>query len=435
MTIKQYVNLPTDYDKNHGNRVKIEVNASQLTEKDIQRAEWWIEPDANNQDEKYLSRFQRARMRWENTRNHGDKFHNFFLLPHVGGDKYVVKCSKRGDRSSPKDSEEIETWRKLFYTVHYMNAQCQQFATSLQPDFEAAFEEAFVEIEHVKSIKTLVDEPHTESSLALTHLYKTRPRLADRPHHIRLVLINNLYEPEDKRYRLRTTDKVKVVNIRDFLVPKRSIKSVKARPVNQKRWYTLTRHTTKTGDKQVTIRLEDYSTIKKALADGTEIELVIKLRVRGEYCGHSIGNFCCVRIKEPGTAAERKAMVLQTITHEIGHGCQQVVRFEKQYDGDGNATGLGWRNPKWHTNDEGGQGPHCTTGAKLIPNVNAAGDVLEDTTSGNHWAYDAGVLCTMYYRGESHVDVDGKFCDNCIERFIRTDLGTRQMRKQGWTRY
>ena len=87
MTIKQYVNLPIDYDENHGRRLKLEVEASELTEADIQRTEWWIEPHADNHEKNYLSRFQRCRLRWPNTRNRNDKFNNFLELPHVGGDK------------------------------------------------------------------------------------------------------------------------------------------------------------------------------------------------------------------------------------------------------------------------------------------------------------------------------------------------------------
>lgn len=435
MTIKQYVNLPIDYDENHGRRLKLEVEASELTEADIQRTEWWIEPHADNHEKNYLSRFQRCRLRWPNTRNRNDKFNNFLELPHVGGDKYVVKCSKRDDRSSPVELEEIETWRKVFYTVHCMNNDCKTTFNSLKDRFEAAFLDGFLELDNRAIDDTLVDEEHTLSSNALTHLYRRRPRLADRPFHLRLVVLNNVYEPEANEYEETTTDGVFTHQVDGYLVPNRPIRTIQARPADHHGWRTVTRNTTVTSDDELTIRLEDNSAIKRALDAGKDIVVRIRVRERGDYLGHSIGNFCCVRIDEEGTPAERATTILQTLTHEIGHSCQQVVRSERRYDDDGNPTSPVERNAMWHTDNEGGQGPHCKTNAHLISNIAANGDELEDTTSGNHWDWLSGTLCTLYYRDHDEVDADGKFCDSCKPLLARTNLGARKMRLEGWNRY
>lgn len=428
--IKQFINLPTNAEENQGSRINLEVEAGNLSDEDIARAEWWVEPvGSDNQDEKYLSRRARAQLRWPNTRNRRDKFINRLSLPHVGGDKYVVKCSKPGDRSTFVALEEIQTWRKLYYTVHYMNNDCRTFFNDLKTKFEAAFEEAFIELENVDNIQTLVDEAHTRSTNSLNHLYRRRPRLANRPFHLRLVVLNNIYESENNQY---TVSSVGDLSLSFFglidhttdkgLDPRRPIRSVHARRRGTRRWTNITRHATKTGDRTITIRVADHSRFDK----NQDVDLRIRTRERDEYLGHSIGNFCCVRINESGTLAERKITVLQTLTHEVGHGCQQVVRRERLYNATGGSNG--WEiNAKWHTNNFGGQGPHCSINAKTAASTT--------TSSGQTYVWDSGTLCTMFFSDESHVDADGKFCTECKPRLARVNLGSRQMRRQGWGRY
>lgn len=425
--IKQYVNLPVDQDENHGSRFNLEVDTGNLSNEDVARAEWWIEPVGNdNQDQKYLSRLGRARLRWPSTRNRNDKFRNILSLPHVGGDRYEVKCSKLGDRSNPVVLEEIQTWRKIFYTIHYMNNDCRDFFNDLKTRFEAAFEESFIELENADNIQTLVDEPHTRSTNSLNHLYRRQPRLDNRPFHLRLVVLNNIYERENNQYVDTTTDAVYVHVTDEGLDPIRPIRSVQAKRSDRSSWISVTRNSTKTGDAEITVRLEDNRQIKKALDDGHDIDIRIRTCERDEYLGHSIGNFCCVRINESGTLAQRKTTVLQTLTHEVGHGFQQVVRRERTYDAPGNASG--WENnPKWHTNNFGGQGPHCWTNAKIA--------VSTDTSSGQTYVWDSDTLCTMFFRDDRKVDADGKFCVECKPRLTRANLGARQMRRQGWGRY
>lgn len=425
--IKQYVNLPQDLDNNHGSRFNLEVETDNLADEDVARAEWWIEPVGNdNQDDKYLSRRGRARLRWASSRNRSDKFSNLLYLPHVGGDKYIVKCSKQGDRSSPVELEEIQTWRKLFYTVHYMNNECRDFFNALKARFEAAFVSGFIELENVGNLQTLVDEAYTRSTHSLNHLYRRRPPLENKPFHLRLVVLNDLYERENNQYVDTTTDAIYIHTTDAGLDPSRPIRSVHAKRADRRSWVSVTAHSSKTGDNQITVLLENHNSIKQALDDGHDIDIRIRTREREGYLGHSIGNFCCVRINESGTLAQRRATVLQTLTHEVGHGCQQVIRRERIYNTAGNATG--WENnPKWHTDNFGGQGPHCWTNAKTAASTS--------TDSGQTYVWDSGTLCTMFFRDDSKVDNDGKFCSECEPRLNRVDLGARKMRQQGWNRY
>jgi hypothetical protein len=133
-----------------------------------------------------------------------------------------------------------------------------------------------------------------------------------------------------------------------------------------------------------------------------------------------------VRINETGTPAQIQTTILQTFTHEVGHGFQQAIRRERTYNAAGNADG--WdNNATWHTDNFGGQGPHCSTNAVLGPDP--------DTTSGQSYRHGAGTLCTMFYRDDPAVDAAGKFCANCLPRLKRVKLGAAEMRRQGWDWY
>lgn len=113
--IKQYVNLPQDPAEHHGADLPLEVEASNVSADNVRYAEWWIEPNGDNTPERYLSRRQRAHLQQRITRNRRDHFANTLSLPHVGGDRYDIKCSKRNDRNSAVTIDTVETWRKLFF--------------------------------------------------------------------------------------------------------------------------------------------------------------------------------------------------------------------------------------------------------------------------------------------------------------------------------
>jgi hypothetical protein len=134
--------------------------------------------------------------------------------------------------------------------------------------------------------------------------------------------------------------------------------------------------------------------------------------------GYSLANLCVVRTVDGLTD------VLQTFTHEVGHGVGQTVRTEPRWDpGTGNPLAADI-NPNWHTDPYGGRGDHCTTCAALT-DVN----VPPGLTTGQVYAYSgAGTLCTMFFKGESHVDPDGKFCtDACVDRLKRVNCNSATM--------
>ncbi len=428
--IRQYVNLPSRARDHHGARVRLEVQGANLGPNRVGVTEWWVEPvGADNTELRYLSAGQRARMRTPHARNRHNAFQNTLLLPHVGGDKHKPRCSKRGDRAHPVEIEEIETWRKIYYTVHWMNAQCLATFNAVKGRFEGAFQQAFIELEMKRTVQTLVDEPRTRSTNALTHLYATHPPLPDKPFHLRIVVLNDIFDVENARYsETSVTNKVTVITTDRPLSDARGapwLRYSQAR-IRRGRWFSIRGLTRKTADDEITIDVSANRRLSAAIDAGTRVDLRVGVRERDHYLGHSLGNFCCVRINESGTPAAIQQTILQTFTHEVGHGFQQVVRRERTYNGAGNASG--WENnPTWHTDEFGGQGPRCNTNATLVA------DPDNSTDSGMIYRYGgAGILCTMFFSDESHVDASGRFCASCEPRLKRVKLGAAEMRRQGW---
>ncbi|AKJ01557.1 hypothetical protein ATI61_103268 [Archangium gephyra] len=428
---KQYVNLLRDAAKHHGAKVTLEVKASNLGTKKVGETDWWVEPVGGaNVDPKYLSAVARVRLLRKTVRNKANAFRNTLQLPHVGGDKYKVRCSKKGTRAGALECEQFQTWRKIYYTVHWMNADCQRLFNRVKGRFQDAFKKAFIELEQASTHKTLVDERRTRSSNALTHLYHRSPPLANKPFHLRIVVVNDLFDVESGDYdELGVSHAVTTIHTDlplSDITPTHWLRLALARVEPTGAWLNIRGLVKKVSEREISVDVSRNKQLVHALQNGQTLQLRVGTREREHYLGHSIGNFCCVRINETGTRAQVQRTILQTFTHEVGHGFQQVVQRERLHDATGNATG--WENnPTWHTDNYGGQGPHCSTNATLIPDPS--------TPSGQTYAHSAGTLCTMFFSDNSKVDAAGHFCPNCLPRLKRVNLGETQMRAQGWGVY
>ncbi|MDQ3002771.1 MAG: hypothetical protein M3Y08_16105 [Fibrobacterota bacterium] len=429
--IKQYVNLPNNAANHYGKTLNLVVEANQLADENTAYTEWWVEATgADNVDTKYLSASARAHMRY-NTRHHsGTRFRNTLLLPHVGGEKYQVKCSKRGDRSSPVEMEEIETWRKIFYTLHWMNNACNDTFNAVKDRFKSAFEEAFVELEEKAAMQTLLDETNTRATDVLPHLYNSHPVLADRPWHLRIVVLNDIYDLVEQRHAATgVPDIMRQVEVGRPLADRTAddwLVSARAKKEPHGSWVNIRALCTKDDDTHFTFDMSANVSFQAHFDNGGTFNIQIRTRERNHYLGHSIGNFVCVRINEDGTPAAIEQTILQTFTHEVGHGFQQVIRRERIHNAAGHFTS--WEtNLDWHTNDHGGQGPHCRHDAEEV--------VSATTTSGMTFASNGSTLCTMFFSDNDDVDVDGKFCAACLPRLRRANLGRAKMIGQDWNDY
>ncbi len=436
----QYVNLPYDEDERQGSYINYEVEASELAGDDIGHTEWWIDavpPDNPTQppnvDQKYLSRAQRARVRNGQVRNRRERFRNRVYLPHVGGDVYKIMCNQRGERGNDDlEVDEVITYRKLFYTVHLMNDACETEFNAVKDQMEAAVDEGYVELENVTTDRTRVDEAHTRSTNALTHLYNRRPRLSDRPFHLRVVILNDIYERKTRNFNAAgisgashtytpTTSGGEVFHLQN-----NGIVWVRARINGTGPWRDVTRYATQNTDVSVTVRLtgdDSHARTRRAIADGGTVNLRFRLKVRDSYNGHSIGNFVCVRIRDDTGATRNRNGVLKTLVHEVGHGCQQAVRRERLYNANGIATGRE-TNALWHTDNRGGRGNHCSHNCTLV-NVGSRQEYRANAGS---------VPCVMIFYGVNTV-VDGKFCPTCLPRVRRANMNSANMRRRSWHRY
>ncbi len=180
----------------------------------------------------------------------------------------------------------------------------------------------------------------------------------------------------------------------------------------------------KVDSKHVKVLLHNDAELNANLERGKRVTVSVQLGLLegGGCCGYSIGNFVVCR------SVDTETSILQTFTHEIGHGLQQVVKTVNKYKANGSADGTE-TNATWYTDDHGGQGPHCKTNCKEVDSTK--------TTSGKTYKHDTGKpkLCTMYHADDANVDPDGKFCDSCAGYLRRTNLGAAAMRQKGWERY
>lgn len=185
----------------------------------------------------------------------------------------------------------------------------------------------------------------------------------------------------------------------------------------------------KVSDTEVKLELHGDIKLNDAIDRGKKVKVQPKLGLMVDSCcGYSIGNFVVVRIAEDPNRLE--SCILQTFTHEIGHGLQQAAKRWKLYDGSGSSTGNVEKNAIWHTDDKGGQGPHCWHNAKEI-------DSNGKTTSGKTFEWDSakGKLCTLFFRDDKNVEAAGKFCPTCLENLRKTNLSEKAMRDKGWANY
>ncbi|MFT5659288.1 MAG: hypothetical protein ACI9KN_002571 [Gammaproteobacteria bacterium] len=91
-----------------------------------------------------------------------------------------------------------------------MNDDWRSFLSDLKAKFENVYKDSFIEFEVVAETSTLVDEPHTPTSNTFNHLYNSTPALANRPFHLRLVVLNNISEAENNNYLINSGDDERV---------------------------------------------------------------------------------------------------------------------------------------------------------------------------------------------------------------------------------
>jgi hypothetical protein len=420
---KWYVNLPYDPKKSQGGSVPLRAKPSGSGDEAPWIAKWEVVPEGgSNTESKYLSLAARAQTADKfSLASKDDRFRTRLHLPQVGGDCYKVKCSKP-DGSGTQEIGPFETWRKIFVSVHYMDAAALAIFNTLKPKVKAVFEKVFVELvfEPAAPTKTLVAEPWTCATPSnLPHLYSVAATpLTQRPHHLRLALVTELFDKKTETYGPLEVRKANctAAGIRRYHFGRPLGWAAADSGCSRCRvslggalpWREITGLVKKAGADDLEVDLKSDAAAWGALSAGNPVWLYIETRERDEgFNGYCLDNFAALKTNRP----EGAAGIAMTFAHEVGHALGQSVLRERKFDADGKRDG--WeKNPDWHEDAQGGQGPHCHHDAKLVASTK--------TTSNKIWAWNGKPLCVMFFCSDPHRK--GEYCPKCEKFFRRTNL-------------
>lgn len=425
------MNLPQDADEHHGADLPLVVEASNVSAESINYAEWWIEPNGDNTPERYLSRQQRAHLRRTITRNRDDHFRNTLSLPHVGGDRYDIKSSKRNDRGNAVTIDTVETWRKLFFSIFNMNDRCESHMNGVKGPMISGMNDVFVEMVEGVTTRTQVQEDETEIRNGLRHYFQypghaSDPMyLPDRPFHLRVLVIERLFLPREQAYDETTTHVVHYQNTIRDLTDNNWLVRARARLRPGGHWRDVTAQTEKMGQRQFSVDLADQTEFWDGVHDDNkQIQLQVTTREKIMAAGMSNGNLVVLAIIDRDGNEQQPRFSTATLIHELGHACNQVVRRERLYNGHGSPSG--WEdNNRWYTNAHGGVGSHCSHNAHLVAAPQG------QTTSGQHYVPNAGqTTCVMHHR--LNPQIGREYCDLCQPHVKRADLGRASLVRRNW---
>jgi hypothetical protein len=174
--------------------------------------------------------------------------------------------------------------------------------------------------------------------------------------------------------------------------------------------------TTSTDDKQVSFDLThvDLAAPRAVFEGGGTLEVKATMHAITSFGGYSPERdrhfvaLTTVKMRPTQTAADIQNLLLGAALHELGHAHGLVESLPKYGGGETRSNG------KYYEDEFGGQGPHCSTNAKLAPSGPSYG--RKSTSSGQVFIHDGGggKLCIMYH----DLDIPNssmKFCDACAE--------------------
>jgi hypothetical protein len=468
--VKQYVNRPSGGGTNDQGEIRrFRINPNTVPNVGAgDRVEWWIEADAGNTPIEYIPPNRRARLQRSEGPIQSGTFRNRLSLPPVGGDKYTVNVSKKGDRGNAISTDTFVTWRKLFYTIFHVDAAPsgsslpKDVFKAVEADFKKVFADAFIELESVAEIPgitnmvrvdattgSVLGRPNIEflSGSGPRGIANLRPaqgatgRLAHNPQHMAIVLVHELYSVEDHAYTeiyrvpTVTTDLGYLLyqpgGAGDNTYVRRAHVRWTGRPwQNVRARFNDVKSTSQ--HSQVSWDLSNVAGLTNWLAAAPANTITVRYNIieEDENMGWAWCNLAVIRTKDP------QAEVLQTLTHEVGHTLDMTVRGEPRWDASGTAMAPDY-NPSWHNDVFGGQGPHCTENAVLRPAGLTEGRAQGLTASGGNphgQIYDndgsgATNLCTMFWRGDGQVNLKGEFCaTTCQPRIKRNTFDRSRMR-------
>ncbi len=453
--IKQYVNLPSSAaHPERGNRRRLQVTPNTVPNVNPgDQVEWWIEPRPGNTELMFVRPSQRPRLQSPDTHltAASGRFENTITLPQTGGDRFVVKVARLGDRANFLQTDEFQTWRKLYYTVFYMGNGVRSRFDALRADFEEAFKDGFVELEQVQMVAAATQMARVDATPRRRHGQPRfdflRPiiglspyghtRLAHKPFHVALLVVPNLYVLEEKilamvgsrsvsgtttlTYQLHTDPSNPLAFVRSATVRWRGHRAI---DVSDK---LSTPRMSRSRDSELIWALHTVPGLTHHLAAATTNTFTLDITLVSESTASSYAssNFCIVGAnRASGEFLTRSpGEFLSSLTHEVGHTLGLTVREEARWDVPGNNWLSALPNTFWHSDPYGGTGDHCTTRARL-----ASAPASEGLTTGQWYQYaGSGHLCTMFWSTDSHRDPQGRFCENCVPTLKRLNMDSASL--------
>ncbi|MDB4932679.1 MAG: hypothetical protein JWM10_5163 [Myxococcaceae bacterium] len=131
------------------------------------------------------------------------KFTNALTPPPIGGMTYEVTARKSDGQGAANVTLAAQylTWRRLYYTVNYMDDRCKRLFAAVEKDLQRVFAEVFIDL---KCSRTVPVQAGTARPLVMTE--PTGPGTLDEfhsgpndrsPYQLRLLLLNDLASPAE----------------------------------------------------------------------------------------------------------------------------------------------------------------------------------------------------------------------------------------------
>jgi hypothetical protein len=399
----------------------------ELDKKQKVKLYWFCDPvDGDNSPLKFVKAQDRAgfgesgALKFSmNTDKNGVCEHDEFKLSACGKDKYKVSVGIKSDGSDKKTAEEYEVWRRVFFSVRYMDAK---FLLSFDP-VHAEYKKHGIWPEQIApaggSAKVAYHDAITSYEMGYTLVQAvTESRLE-----ARIVLVDRIWLAHKREFIVKTKHRRFRVNT----FPQTGDEATSVDP-GWMLWtgskfgtgtvggvgignYDFTPHLTRLGDRELRVAIPDGTPMATALDEAAgRGKLVYKFTVWFADVLNGFANSATGRIlianRGSGSSSRPLAPRQGTVIHEMGHGLGMVpakIQEYNEFNGNPIKSGLK-KNPTQYQNGGG----HCNTNA---------GGSDPNFTSGS---------CVMFHYGHNARTLE--FCPSCAPIVKRLNMNRSGMR-------
>jgi hypothetical protein len=208
--IKWYVNLNEDYDGTRKTRAgrTITLLAKRkfghgAKRKGNRTVSWTLaQSGPHDEDLDYVDPRGRAQLsRKTSSEDRDGTFYNTLRVPLVGGRTYAVTATKTTGINNVTFNKQYESWRRVYYTLHYMNDACKNLFESIEAELQQIFAGVHIELKPRGKRACIVNEPVSDpygvGGFTLSNTYDDENPALDRgPHHLRAVLARDLSDSD-----------------------------------------------------------------------------------------------------------------------------------------------------------------------------------------------------------------------------------------------